>query len=458
MRTRPTRLAFAGALVIGLAILLATSGAIVPSRLALGASTTLAIIGGLVETSHGDAAYAQATDGEVLGRGDAVRTGTDGRAVLTYFDGSTVTIEPSSELIIEEVTTSPDGTTVVEMTQVIGHTWHVVERQLSPTSKYEIHSPAATAVVRGTTFEVLVEPDEAGGEPRMTVLTAKGTVAMRRAATFASAGEEVLVPEGTEAEARPGRRIEAARPRAEPERVVTVTLGSERSVVVDPLGRANGLRDGKLVLETPGARVERVDGKLVITMPNLPEGRLNAQVERGRADEEEVTVETRVKERGRDEERVEERASVPSGGRVTLDLDLRRGQRPELRVRPQAGSTASASPTATASPPSPRLPTVPPVASPRGGSEGASDPSASQRTAAPRRSTPARATGRPSVQLSPLPTFPSRTPEPASDRAADRGGDRDKELERGSGTREPSRVPPDFKLPALPKLGGTKDR
>jgi hypothetical protein len=44
------------------------------------------------------------------------------------------------------------------------------------------------------------------------------------------------------------------------------------SVVVDPLGRANGLRNGKVVAQTPGATVRKVDGAIVVTLPNVPDG------------------------------------------------------------------------------------------------------------------------------------------------------------------------------------------
>lgn len=457
-RRRPATFAAAGILVLGLTIVLATTGAIVPSRPAFGSSTTLAIIAGVVDVRHGTAPYVAATDGQILQVGDGVRTGADGRAVLTYFEGSTVEIEPSSELVIEAASLEPDASTVIVVTQVIGHTWHVVTRQLRPTSRYEVNTPAATAAVRGTTFEVLVERD-ADGEPLATVLTTEGTVGLRRAATPAAPAEEVRVEAGREAAAKRGRPLEEPRPRREPQRVVTVTVGSERSMVVDPLGRANGLRDGKLVLQTPGAKVERIDGKLVITLPDVPEGKLAAHVERDKDDE--VAVETRVRDRDRDEERAEVRTAVPARGAAVVDVEIRRGERPAVRARPD-GQRASPSPTGTLRRPSPSptgtarrgvpLPTVPAFASGtpdrRDDVRGAQGGDRAEGRGA--RSAPPRATTVPTPRLRTLPPLTSpterprdrdRTPSPSAQ--PDRGSERDAEPRRAFAT---------FALPTPPSL------
>src|SRR6202022_436511 len=62
------------------------------------------------------------------------------------------------------------------------------------------------------------------------------------------------------------------KPAPEPERKVTVTVGDQNTLVVDALGRSNGIKDGKTIVQTPGAQVKIVDGKLVVTLPNAPDG------------------------------------------------------------------------------------------------------------------------------------------------------------------------------------------
>ena len=265
-----------------LAIVIGISGVIAPGGgAALAASTTLTIIDGEVQVSHDGGPFELARDGAVLGAGDVIRTAADSRAVLTYFEGSTVAIEPSSELAIDVAHGSPDGSTVVLMTQNLGRTWHVVTKLIGGGSKYEVRTPAATASVRGTAFEVGVERS-ASGEFTTRVSTSEGLVAAAAPATPADPQPEpVIVAAGFQTNARSSeRKPEAPTLAPEPERRITVTVGNANSLVVDPLGRANGFKDGKLVLQTPGAQVTRLAGTLQITLPGLPDGKLSTVVQR----------------------------------------------------------------------------------------------------------------------------------------------------------------------------------
>ena len=120
---------------------------------ALGAATTVTIISGDIEVRHGaTATFVSATDGEILVAGDVIRSGEGSRAVLTYFEGSTVSIEPNTELVIETASSFTDGSTVVVMQQTFGRTWHVVTKLITGNSRYEVKTPASTASVRGTAF------------------------------------------------------------------------------------------------------------------------------------------------------------------------------------------------------------------------------------------------------------------------------------------------------------------
>ena len=265
-----------------LAVVIGISGVIAPGGgAALAASTTLTIIDGEVQVSHDGGPFELARDGAVLGPGDVIRTASDARAVLTYFEGSTVAIEPSSELAIDAAHGSPDGSTVVVMTQNLGRTWHVVTKLIGGGSRYEVRTPAATASVRGTAFEVGVER-AASGEFTTRVSTSEGLVAAAAPATPADPQPEpVVVAAGFQTNARSSERKPATPTLApEPERKVTVTVGNANSLVVDPLGRANGFKDGKLVIQTPGAQVTRLAGTLQITLPGLPDGKLATVVQR----------------------------------------------------------------------------------------------------------------------------------------------------------------------------------
>lgn len=305
-----------------LALILGVSGVIAPrGGIAVGASTVLTIISGEVQVSRDGGAFEPATDGAVLAAGHTLRTGPDGRAILTYFEGSTVSVEPSTELSIDEASAHPDGSTVVTMTQNLGRTWHVVTRLITGDSRYEVRTPAATASVRGTGFEVGVVR-EASGEIRTDIVTTEGIVAASAPATAAEPRPEpVVVAGGFQSSAKASeRRMEQPRLSPEAERRVTVSVGSGNSIVVDPLGRANGMRDGRLVLQTPGAQLTRVDGKLVITLPNLPDGKISTVVKRA-AGEGDVPVTTTVHERGRPSASVDD---TVRRGQTSAGVDLRR--------------------------------------------------------------------------------------------------------------------------------------
>ncbi|HVE79062.1 MAG TPA: FecR domain-containing protein, partial [Gemmatimonadaceae bacterium] len=308
-----------------LAIVIGISGVIAPGGgAALAASTTLTIIGGEVQVSHSGGAFQAAQDGAVLGPGDVIRTAADSRAVLTYFEGSTVSIEPSSELAIEVANGNPDGSTVVVMTQNLGRTWHVVTKLIGGGSKYEVRTPSATASVRGTAFEVGVERS-ASGEITTRLATTEGLVAASAPATAADPQPQlVVVAAGFQTVARSSeRRLETPTLSPEADRTVSITIGNSNSLVVDPLGRANGFRDGRLVLQTPGAEVTRLAGTLQITLPGLPDGKVSTVVQRSEgAAAIDVPVITTVREKGKPSSLLQD--SVRSGETVS-GVEVRRG-------------------------------------------------------------------------------------------------------------------------------------
>ena len=318
---RNTRLRFAVA-TVALTFVLATAfGAVgaMSNAQVFGASTSLTIISGDVMVRHSGGDFGPGFDGQVLDEGDTVRTSVDARAVLTYFEGSTVTMEPESELTIERSATLADGGTVVVMSQAFGRTWHVVTKLITGSSKYDVKTPAATASVRGTAFEVLSDPNAT------TLTTTEGTVLSntvnpddgRRVAVPVAAGTTLKQPKNEQA------TFAQTTPAAE--RRATVTIDATNGLVVDPFGRANGLaKNGKLVLQTPGATVTRVDGKVVVTLPNLPDGALATRVEKlAPEDDDEVSVEAKLEERGVSVVELKEKARS-NGGAKTVGFEFKK--------------------------------------------------------------------------------------------------------------------------------------
>ncbi|NDJ75443.1 MAG: SH3 domain-containing protein [Chloroflexi bacterium] len=103
--------------------------------------------------------------------GDSIRTGETGRARVTFFaDGTRVVLDPGTEITILEFEETDDGFSL-RIEVVAGITEQQFRRLLDAGSSYEVVTPGAAMVVRGTDFSVRVEDDG-----RSSVITADGLV------------------------------------------------------------------------------------------------------------------------------------------------------------------------------------------------------------------------------------------------------------------------------------------
>jgi mannose-6-phosphate isomerase-like protein (cupin superfamily) len=126
---------------------------------ASGAGTILSILDGSASVARGTAAFATAADGDLVNIGDRVQTAERSHAVVTFFDGSTLEIEPATTVQIEDATSAASGAISIRIGQTIGRTWASVQKLTRADSKFEIRTPTAVAAVRGTGFftEVLAD-------------------------------------------------------------------------------------------------------------------------------------------------------------------------------------------------------------------------------------------------------------------------------------------------------------
>jgi len=283
----------------------------------------LTVISGDALTRAPGTGFASAADGALLFVGSTIRTSADARAVITLFEGSTVELEPASDITIEEAALR-SGATIVLLAQSLGRSWHVVTHLASPDSRYEVRTPAATASVRGTAFEVAITDDATG--PTTTVTTTEGLVATADAAGT----REVLVIPAQTTTVRANAAPEPPRSAPDAQRVMTVTTVSESSLVVDPLGRANGLKDGRVLAQTPGARVRIDNGTIVVTLPNVPDGVFTTTVAASAGAP--TSVSTTVADRGEEPVTIINAAELGSGS-TTSAVEVRTsGNKPVLRV------------------------------------------------------------------------------------------------------------------------------
>lgn len=107
----------------------------------------------------------------IVGVGDTIRTGENGRARITFFaNGTDTELLPNTEYRINEFTGNNDSFQLtVEV--IIGQTTQRLGRVLDANSRYNIRTQGMTMAARGTVFAVRVEADG-----RAAMLVTEGTV------------------------------------------------------------------------------------------------------------------------------------------------------------------------------------------------------------------------------------------------------------------------------------------
>jgi len=223
-RRRPLIAAVIAVLVIVPAILVITQ------QRAASAATILSILDGSASVARGTATFAVAADGDIINAGDRVQTAERSHAMVTFFDGSTLEIEPATTVQIEEASSAASGAIAIRIAQTIGRTWASVQKLSRADSKFELRSPTMTAVVRGTGFLTEVLADGTS-----TVETTDGTVQVT------AQGQTVNVSAGQTTSAPPNAPPSAPASTAPSNRLRFGMHSPAYLVAVDPFGRACGI-------------------------------------------------------------------------------------------------------------------------------------------------------------------------------------------------------------------------
>jgi len=127
-------------------------GASTPSTL-----TTLSAVEGDVSVMEaGTESWTEAEVGMSLEDGDIIKTGDDSSAEITFFDGSTVELQPGTEVEIASLAITDTGSTTITLEQTIGATISRVVNIIDPASRYEVETATGAAAVRGSIMVVCV--------------------------------------------------------------------------------------------------------------------------------------------------------------------------------------------------------------------------------------------------------------------------------------------------------------
>jgi hypothetical protein len=198
-------------------------------------AATLAILNTAIEGARSGAAFSPALDGEVYATGDLVRANVDGRAVLTFFDGSSLSVDPGSQVKVVALNRVPADGIQVTIEQSLGRSWQSVQKLKTPDSRYEVRTPSTTAIVRGTAFLTLVQPLATGGT-QTTYQVDEGTLQVNATAggsVTVTAGNQVTIAEGAQAPA-------ASTPMAQSPRIEVNTSAGLSFLLVAPTGHSCG--------------------------------------------------------------------------------------------------------------------------------------------------------------------------------------------------------------------------
>jgi hypothetical protein len=112
-------------------------------------TATLTVLSGLVQRVPAGASQAEvALDGTDLQAGDRVVTGAHDRALVTFLDGSTLSVEPATDIVVQQADIGgPGAGSTINIRINLGTVWARVVRLADFGSNFSLSSSTATAVV-----------------------------------------------------------------------------------------------------------------------------------------------------------------------------------------------------------------------------------------------------------------------------------------------------------------------
>jgi len=143
--------------IISLSASPSCSASQISSSSAINQQCTLTIInGGVKILISGSTGWVPGSNGMTLNVGTRINTLPDSKAMLTFYNGSTVELDQSTDLEIQKSESQGKSGRIV-LKQILGKSVNRVVELIDPGSRYEIQTPSAYALVRGTLFSVEVD-------------------------------------------------------------------------------------------------------------------------------------------------------------------------------------------------------------------------------------------------------------------------------------------------------------
>ncbi|MFC1861419.1 FecR domain-containing protein [Chloroflexota bacterium] len=226
---------------------------------------TLSILSGSVEWKSEDSdEWTLGINGTVLNAGGYVGTDDLSHALLTFFDGSTIKLEPKSTVEIVEVDYDRQHNTRIEVRQLGGVIWNYIEAPLAGELLYRVYTPSAEVTALGTSFTVDVS--ESGSTK---VVAIDGSVGVR------AQGREIQLLPNQETSVDVGSVpvMPSMHAKEQDKLLITLDLPSVCSVK-DPSGSSTGyLPSGVSFNQIKESQLELSDdGKQLISVSNPKRG------------------------------------------------------------------------------------------------------------------------------------------------------------------------------------------
>ena len=165
----------------------------------------VSVMGTVELTSGPDMTIIQPKAGDKLTAGDKINTGVDGSLTISFADGSQIVIKPETELLMDALSAYGNGSMIdTRLRMQHGRMDTDVRTIREGSSHYEITTPAAVSIVRGTNFRISAENDR----PVSRVEVLQGAVDVSAASVTRN------VPAGY------GTMAEAGKPPSEPRQLL----------------------------------------------------------------------------------------------------------------------------------------------------------------------------------------------------------------------------------------------
>ncbi|HEY7205162.1 MAG TPA: hypothetical protein VIA61_12735 [Methylomirabilota bacterium] len=122
-------------------------------------AATLTVLSPPVESARADGRLAPAVSGADLQVGDRVLTGPAGRALITFLDGSTVTVEPSSDVTVRVAEMDGQDASRLRVLIMVGTVWARVAGWLAGRASLTLESNAYSATAHDGLIGAQQQPD-----------------------------------------------------------------------------------------------------------------------------------------------------------------------------------------------------------------------------------------------------------------------------------------------------------